>query len=121
MVLPIQSLPGGKQKNKNKKGKKDAGDGVQVNLIVDPSMFGDPRASGNNEGDSEGGSNIFKAAKGRRRGVFEGLAMEEQWRAARKQMQQTLSFDIACFFLWGALFVVILLGKRCPVGKFDGW
>ena len=41
MVLPVSGAHGDKKKKK-KKGKngKDGGEGVQVNLIVDPRMFG---------------------------------------------------------------------------------
>ena len=47
--------------------------------------------------------------------------MEHQWKLARKHLKQIMFFDIAMFFLWGAEFIVILMGKRCPVGAFDGW
>lgn len=119
MVLPVQGLPGSKAKKgkKGKKGKKEkGGEGVQVNLIVDPTMFGGRRGNGNEESDEEG-----EAMGGRRRGLFEGLAMEEGWKFARKRVKTRFFFDMVLFFLWGAEFIAILLGKRCPVGQFDGW
>ncbi|KAH8117388.1 hypothetical protein DFH11DRAFT_1504755 [Phellopilus nigrolimitatus] len=124
MVLPVQGLPGAdgkKKKNgKDNKRKRDEPGSVQVNLIVDPSMFS---SSGVREGrkvvDEEAG--MAPALRGKRRGLLEGLAMEQQWELARKQLKRLLFFDIALFFLWGAEFIVILLGKRCPASKFEGW
>lgn len=125
MVLPVQGL-GGDGKRKKAKGKegKDANsaEGVQVNLIVDPTMFGGIMNRDTEEGDKEANPALGQAGVGkRRRGLFEGLAMEEQWKAARKELKRLLFLDILCFLLWTALFVVILLGKRCPVGQFEGW
>ncbi|KLO18620.1 hypothetical protein SCHPADRAFT_844953 [Schizopora paradoxa] len=120
MVLPVQGLPGSKPKKgkKDKKGKKGKGDneGVQVNLIVDPSVFGGRRRNQDEESEEE-----TEASGGRRRGLFEGLAMEEKWKMARKRAKTRFFFDMLLFFLWGAEFTAILLGKRCPVGQFDGW
>lgn len=129
MVLPVQGLPGSgakkKQKGKGKKGKngEHGGEGVQVNLIVDPSAFG---GFGGAQEDDEGTDGDADGAPqprrgGRRRGLFEGLAMEHQWKLARRHLKQLLGFDIVLFFLWGAEFIVILMGKRCPIGSFDGW
>ncbi|EIN07182.1 hypothetical protein PUNSTDRAFT_104727 [Punctularia strigosozonata HHB-11173 SS5] len=143
MVLPVQQLPGGgKAKKKGgKKGKKGAdGQGVQVNLIVDPGMFGraEESSSGEDEGDGmPGGYDEFGSAHGsstsypghkkrkrkrvRRRGVFAGLAMEEQWRVARKARKRMLCFDIAMGAVWACEFVYVLIGKRCPAGGYEGW
>ena len=49
MVLPVQGLPGGKPHKKGKKGKGAQQGGVQVNLIVDPSMFGRDAERGRDE------------------------------------------------------------------------
>lgn len=127
MVLPIQGLPGtapkkGRKKDKGKKDKHgNSGEGVQVNLIVDPSAFG---LGGRREEDGteqkEDGS-VGQRPKGKRKGLFEGLAMEHQWKLARKHLKKIMFFDIAMFFLWGAEFIVILMRKRCPVGAFAGW
>ncbi|KAL6305302.1 hypothetical protein BKA93DRAFT_927830 [Sparassis latifolia] len=138
MVLPIQSLPGGK---KNKRGKKKkgggSGDAVQVNLIVDPTMFGGDREregewdeevddeasdftpSGSNAGPGSPRGRGRLAAK--RRGIFAGLAMEAQWKRARKTLKWGMLFDIVSMILWGTEFVLILLGPRCPSSGYDGW
>ncbi|KAI0819551.1 hypothetical protein BC628DRAFT_1332611 [Trametes gibbosa] len=132
MVLPVQGLPGGKRKN-GKKGK--GGDGVQVNLIVDPTMFGRDSEQGRAEdgGEDEEGSEALPGSYAgstsggrprrppRRRGIFAGLAMEEQWTKARKMLKWGTTVDVFAMLLWGVEFVVILLGKRCPVGGFEGW
>ncbi|KAI0362417.1 hypothetical protein OH77DRAFT_1500116 [Trametes cingulata] len=134
MVLPVQGLPGGKQK-KGKKGKGEPGQGVQVNLIVDPTMFGRDSERGRDEEEDVGedGSEAFPGSYAgsssaarrrgppRRRGIFAGLAMEEQWRKARKVLKWGTTVDVLAMLLWGMEFVVILLGKRCPVGGFEGW
>ncbi|KAI0934764.1 hypothetical protein AcV5_006504 [Taiwanofungus camphoratus] len=140
MVLPVQGLPGGKKKGKRgKKGTGGGGESVQVNLIVDPTLFGGggERARGADaeweddgpEGSSEygapgsrsGASSAARRPPPRRRGIFAGLAMEAQWRRARKVLKWGMVFDVCAAVLWGAEFVIILLGKRCPVGGFDGW
>ncbi|KAI0636705.1 hypothetical protein C8Q77DRAFT_519396 [Trametes polyzona] len=134
MVLPVQGLPGGKQKKRGKKGKGGPGEGVQVNLIVDPTMFGRNSERGRDEEDEEdedgssalpgsyaGSSSAGRRRSPRRRGIFAGLAMEEQWRKARKVLKWGTTADVFGMLIWGMEFVVILLGKRCPVGGFEGW
>lgn len=136
MVLPVQGMQGGKKpKGKKKKGA-DPGDGVQVNLIVDPTMFGggvrgrerDAEEWGDEEEGEEGsvpgtydGSKTGAKKRPRRRGIFAGLAMEAQWKRARKQLKIQMAFDIVMALLWAVVFVIILLGKRCPVGGYIGW
>lgn len=124
MVLPVQGL-GGAPKSKKAKGKKKGKDadhtqGVQVNLIVDPSMFGNSR-NNDIEAEDKEDTPVSGNAGPKRRGLFEGLAMEEQWKLARKELKRLLLLDILSFLLWSILFVVILLGKHCPVGQFEGW
>jgi hypothetical protein len=124
-VLPVQGLPGNKaKKKKGKKGKQEQGD-VQVNLIVDPTMFGSlrPDDEENANFDELSSSLNQTGASGRpkRRSIFEGLAIEEEWKAARKELKQMLFLDTVCFFLWGAEFVWILIRERCPPGSFNGW
>lgn len=125
-VLPVQGLPGekAKKKTKGKKGKQERGD-VQVNLIVDPTMFGSLRPDEENANLDELLSSSFSqsGASGRpkRRSIFEGLAIEEEWRAARKELKQTLFLDTVCFFLWFVEFIWILIRERCPPGSFNGW
>ncbi|KAJ4475349.1 hypothetical protein C8J55DRAFT_536885 [Lentinula edodes] len=159
MVLPVQSLPGGKhhKKAKGKKGRKGQGANtgdVQVNLIVDPNMFGGDRDDDDEEeGDEEdenglggggggtwdwegssvpggwshssnGGHAARKKKKNRgakRRSVFVGLAMEEEWKKARSFAKKIMAFDIFGVVLWGTVFVVIMMGKRCPIGRYEGW
>lgn len=134
MVLPVPGMPGGKKAKKGKKGK-GGGEGVQVNLIVDPGMFGGGRREdeySEEEADDESEYTIpgsfgsrsnggRRRRRGRRRGVFAGLALEEEWKEARKRLRWNATADAVLFVVWGALFVYILLGKRCPSGSFDGW
>jgi len=125
-VLPVQGLPGekAKKKKKGKKGKQEQGD-VQVNLIVDPTIFGSLRPDDEENANLDELSSSFSqsGASGRpkRRSIFEGLAIEEEWRAARKELKQMLFLDTVCFFLWFAEFIWILMRERCPPGSFNGW
>ncbi|KJA27003.1 hypothetical protein HYPSUDRAFT_63266 [Hypholoma sublateritium FD-334 SS-4] len=144
MVLPVGG-GGGRKGKKPKAGKKQKGkwstpgaQDVQVNLIVDPAAFQPPEAS---ESESEEGEDedampgAFGPYDGlqkqerhrkrrrqrRRRGVFEGLAMEEQWRVARAWTKKMAAVNAVGLVCWGAAFVFIMIGKRCPSGGFDGW
>lgn len=140
MVLPVQSLPGGEKAKKNKKKGGPGGDGVQVNLIVDPGMFGnqhdhsedeDEESSefgmpgsyaGSSSGGRSSGRNGGKGKGGRkRRGVFEGLALEAKWKRARKLLKWGMFVDVLGLVVWGAEFVFVMMGKRCPIGGFQGW
>ena len=137
MVLPVQGMQGGKKpKGKKKKGAGGPGDGVQVNLIVDPTMFGGGRdrerdaeewgdeeegEEGSVPGTIDGSKAGAKKRPPRRRGIFAGLAMEAQWKQARKQLKIQMAFDIVMALVWAVVFVIILLGKRCPVGGYLGW
>ncbi|KAF9477532.1 hypothetical protein BDN70DRAFT_881102 [Pholiota conissans] len=142
MVLPVGQA--GDKKKKPKPGKKGNGkygppgvQDVQVNLIVDPMAFQPPEASDeeDDEEDEEtipGGYGPYdnhkqkerrkrRNCQRRRRGVFEGLAMEEQWRLARTWAKKVTMVDVAGLVLWGAAFVFIMTGKKCPSGGFNGW
>ena len=141
-VLPVQHLPGGtkhkgpKGKKKHKKGHHGGSGDVQVNLIVDPNALGGSRRGrdeeedhddeeysswlGTNSGRSRG-SDGRRSAGPKRRSVFAGLALEARWKKARKMLKWTMAVDLVCFILWGAEFVVILMGHRCPAGGFAGW
>ncbi|KAF7294813.1 hypothetical protein MIND_01019000 [Mycena indigotica] len=138
MVLPVSGLPGSKKKAKKaKRGKKGmpmpGGGDVQVNLIVDPNAFGgrpEDDDDTDDELDDDGGSvpGSFDPASARRkrkrakrRSVFAGLAMEEAWKAARSWLKKITAVDTFGLILWGAVFIFILIGKRCPSGGFDGW
>ncbi|KAF8969705.1 hypothetical protein BDZ97DRAFT_1794745 [Flammula alnicola] len=146
MVLPVG--PPRKKNKKEKGGHKGKGkygppgaQDVQVNLIVDPGAFHPPEAS-DSESDDEGNSLDEAMMPGgyggydnrqkhdrrkkrnrnrRRRGVFEGLAMEEEWRAARSWAKKVAAVDVAGLVFWGATFVFIMTGKKCPSGGFNGW
>jgi hypothetical protein len=124
-VLPIQGLPSEKaKKKKGKKGKQGQGD-VQVNLIVDPTIFGSLRPDDEENGTLDELSSSFSqsgvSGRPKRRSIFQGLAIEEEWRAARKELKQMLFLDTVCFFLWSAEFIWILMRERCPPGSFNGW
>ena len=124
-VLPVQGLPGDKaKKKKGKKGKREQGD-VQVNLIVDPTMFGSLRPDDEENANLDELSSSFSqtgvSGRPKRRSIFEGLALEEEWKAARKELKQMLFLDTVCFFLWGVEFIWILIRERCPPGSFNGW
>ncbi|KAH9063483.1 hypothetical protein EDB87DRAFT_192633 [Lactarius vividus] len=125
-VLPIQELQGDKKKKKKgKKGKQEQGN-VQVNLIVDPTMFG-PRDSQDDEENANPDEHLSSSSQSgpgkrpKRRSVFEGLALEEQWKQARKDLKWMLFYDAAGLILWSVEFVWILIRERCPPGGFDGW
>ena len=143
MVLPVQHLPGGRnhkgpkgKKKKQKKGHAGSGD-VQVNLIVDPNIFGGSRRGRDEEeeeyGDEENsswlGTNSGRSRRSdgrrprgpKRRSVFAGLALEARWKKARRRLKWVMAVDVVCFALWGAEFVIILVGQRCPSGRFEGW
>jgi hypothetical protein len=139
MVLPVQGLPGEKKK-KNKKGKKDkyggggGGGDVHVNLIVDPGMFGgngrgrDEEYGSEEDYDGMDGSQVSSRRRGgdrgqgqQRRSIFQGLTMENDWNAARKFLKRTLFLDIVCLIVWAGVFILILFGKKCPPGGFNGW
>ena len=136
MVLPVQGGTNGKG-NTGKKGKKGGpatGD-VQVNLIVDPGMLqGQQHDNGQGYDDDydenssmPGSYSPYAHAPSQqrrprpRRSIFAGLAMEEQWRAARGSLKKLAIFDVIAFILWGAEFILILIGQRCPSGGFEGW
>jgi len=148
MVLPVQGLPGGRNhKAKGGKGKKGRGASmpggdVQVNLIVDPNIFGGSREEDEDENEEEddntwdwehdsvpggwgrssnGAGHKKKRKRARRRSVFVGLAMEEDWKKARGFSKKIMALDIFGMLLWGTVFVIILLGKRCPIGGYGGW
>lgn len=133
MILPVQGGMSGMKGGKGRQGK-GMGPDVHVNLIVDPGMLqGPPQDDYANEEFDESGSvpgsyspygTPIQNPQRRnrpRRSVFAGLAMEEQWRAARSTLKIAMFLDVVCLILWGAEFVLILLGKRCPSGSFGGW
>ncbi|KAJ7219423.1 hypothetical protein GGX14DRAFT_592100 [Mycena pura] len=140
MVLPV-SGPGNKKNKANgkngkngKKGKNEGAGDVQVNLIVDPHAFGGSRDDDDDddsdENDDEAGSvpGSFdpaaarrKRRRAKRRSVFAGLAMEEDWKRERSWLKKITAVDVVGIILWGGIFIFIIIGKRCPSGSFDGW
>ena len=145
MVLPVgepgkkNKKPKGGNKSKGKYGRPGAQGDVQVNLIVDPTAFQPPEASDSDSEDDHDSLDEAMMPGGlrydghqqarrkkrnrnrRRRGVFEGLAMEEDWRAARSWAKKVAMVDAVGIVLWGAAFVFIMTGKKCPSGGYNGW
>lgn len=140
MVLPVAN-PQSTKKKKNKKSKKDgngADGNVQVNLIVDPTMFGgtgrgmpgrydeddddDDEYSSNRSGRPRG-DRRWDSARGPppRRSVFQGLALERKWKLARSELKKRCALDYVLCIAWCGCFVMILLGQRCPPGSEEGW
>ncbi|KDQ12257.1 hypothetical protein BOTBODRAFT_34541 [Botryobasidium botryosum FD-172 SS1] len=116
MVLPVMQ---GKDGKKKKKGKGGPGQDVHVNLIVDPAMFG---GRGNPAGDNESERGRPNAGLGDGRlSAFAAIANEDAWRAARSYIKRILFVDILCMILWGGEFILIVIGKKCPAGGFNGW
>jgi len=115
----------GGKKGQGKKGQQPGQD-VQVNLIVDPTAFQPPGAS-DGESDDEYGTQDGSAVGGRkrrarrRRGLFEGLAMEEDWKRARSWAKKLAFIDVFGALIWGVVFVYLMIGQRCPAGEFGGW
>ncbi|KAK0463918.1 uncharacterized protein EV420DRAFT_1745372 [Desarmillaria tabescens] len=127
MVLPVGDNNKKKKKKKGKKGGPASQD-VQVNLIVDPTMFRPPQEEASDSEDdatrwdgSTSSSRRKKNAKPARRSVFAGLHMEAEWRRARTWAKKVAVIDVFGLIIWSAVFVVVLLGKRCPSGDYEGW
>ncbi|TRM62571.1 hypothetical protein BD626DRAFT_497819 [Schizophyllum amplum] len=135
MVLPVMQ-PGGKKHKKGKKGKKGRGD-VQVNLIVDPAMFGrgrededdeeeeeEPRRNRRGEppgawdGDSSsadfwkdeawGTTAPPKKKRKPRRSIMASLAAEKHWRRARSYAHKLIWVDAGMLVVYFAVH-----GLRC--------
>lgn len=137
MVIPVPGSSGAKKGKKGKDGKNgkkgkggNSGEGVQVNLIVDPHAFGRREEDEDTDEDEDMASipGAFdpesarrKRRRAKRRSVFAGLAMEEAWKDARAWAKKLTVFDAVGLVLWGGEFVFILIGKRCPSGTYDGW
>ncbi|KAF8350463.1 hypothetical protein F5887DRAFT_876523 [Amanita rubescens] len=125
-VLPVHGLQGGKDRKK-RKGKKGGND-VHVNLIVDPNAFGINDKDREADDEEELSSSDFDKSPRRgkrrnraRRSVFAGLAMEREWERARTWLKKMIAVDVLGVVVWGAAFVLILHGKRCPSGEYGGW
>lgn len=114
-------LPGGGGQKKKKKGKKGypQQQDVHVNLIVDPSMF--RPAQDDQDEDWEGSTAVSSSAGGRKRGpkrksIMASLFEERLWVAARSRAKKILCLDILLSIVWLAVFIYIMLGKRCAAG-----
>jgi len=151
MVLPVTTPGGKKSWKGGKKGKGKYGapggsvgpGDVQVNLIVDPKAFQPPGTDDLDDDDDEDddsldeGSGMMPGGYGyeererarrkkkrrnrRRKGVVEGLKMEEEWKVARSWAKKMTAIDVGEMILWGAAFVFIMIGERCPSGGYQGW
>jgi len=151
MVLPVTAPGGKKPWKGGKKGKGKYGAAggsvgpgdVQVNLIVDPKAFQPPGTDDLDDDDDEDddsvdeGSGMMPGGYGyeererarrkkkrrnrRRKGVVEGLKMEEEWKVARSWAKKMTAIDVGEMILWGAAFVFIMIGERCPSGGYQGW
>lgn len=125
-VLPVQGYTGQQKKKKPKKGQGSQQGDVHINLIIDPRMLqqGDNPDGLDGEDDltsSHASTSRTQQSRARRRTVFEGLALEKQWERARLFLKKLFATDILCLIVWGAVFVYVLLGKKCLPGQFDGW
>ena len=137
MVLPVTN-PMQAKKKKGKKGHKKGGAGeggsVQVNLIVDPTMFGTKRGNDalpgrydTDEAEEEEGPLPADGTSRRkqgppRRSFFQSMVMEEQWKYARRELRILTSFDAIMMVLWLGTFVFVLMGQRCPnEERYNGW
>jgi hypothetical protein len=135
MVLPVAN-PTQARKKRGKKGHKKGGAGqggsVQVNLIVDPTMFGTQRGNNSLPGrydsdeDEEGSLPADGTSRQRqgppRRSFFQSVVIEEQWKYARSELKKVTAFEIIMAVLWLTTFVFVLMGQRCPNdGQFNGW
>ncbi|KAL1721071.1 hypothetical protein EV715DRAFT_249407 [Schizophyllum commune] len=151
MVLPVMQQ-GGKKKNKGMKGKKGRGPpppgDVQVNLIVDPAMFGrgrdeedeseeeEPRRErrggeppGGWDGDSSsagfwkdeewGAAPPSKKKRKPRRSVMVSLAAEKHWERARSYTHKLIWVDGAMLVIYFAVFIFSAIGGSCTAGD-DG-
>lgn len=127
MVMPVSG--GGKKKGKEKSRGKYAAQDVQVNLIVDPSMFGAAADEGSEEEDeNDGGDDVRqqKAPRKRRARRNHVLAMkqEEAWRVARRRLRWNTVVDGAGVVIWGAVFVWVITKGKCiskSVSGGTGW
>lgn len=106
MVLPASSPH---QKGKKKGKRRGEGDNVQVNIVVDPSMF------------SPSDPNSDDTTRPRQKSMFEKIALETRVRRARRRLKRIMFLDVVMALLWSGVFVWILMGERCPVGGFVGW
>ncbi|KAG8983138.1 hypothetical protein FRB90_006284, partial [Tulasnella sp. 427] len=66
-------------------------------------------------------SAVTRSSGLRRRGIQQGLKMEQDWKAARKRLKWQLFADIMLMIIWAAVAFYVLWGARCPPGGFEGW
>lgn len=113
MVLPIsRHRPGGKKNKKHRKGD----DSVQVNLIVDPSMFSPKRESNLTPGVPWSEQQASNSS-----GVFTSFEREKARLSARKGLWWALGLDVLGAVVWCVAFVLAMIGPRCPAGGYSGW
>lgn len=122
-------MSGGKKKKGKSKGYgkgKHAAQDVQVNLIVDPTMFGgavDEDSGDDDDGDEVGDVQQQKTTRKRRakrRNHVLAMKQEEAWRAARKRLKWNTVVDAVGMVVWGAVFVWVISKGKCTSKSVSG-
>ncbi|KAG8696006.1 hypothetical protein FRC08_007419 [Ceratobasidium sp. 394] len=116
MVLPISHHRAGGRGRKGRKQRKGQ-DSVQVNLIVNPSMF----SSGQRESKLAPGVPWTEQQAANSSGVFTSFERERARLSARKGLWWALGLDVLGAVVWGVAFVLAMIGPRCPAGGYSGW
>jgi len=112
MVLPIsRHRPGGKKNKKHNKGD----DSVQVNLIVDPSMFSPKQENNLTPGIP------WSEQQTNQNGVFTSFERERARLSARKGLWWALGLDVLGAMVWATAFILAMIGPKCPAGGYSGW
>lgn len=146
MLLPMGG-PGKKGKKGKMKGQQGMPGGFQVNLVVDPRAF---QAANNpsskkkkkkkrsskkkakrklgtaeeldSSSSSSSDSSEEEEDETRRPSFVEVMAQRERRAWARKWIVRMVWFDVLMGLGWGVVFgVVMVMGKKCPVGGYAGW
>jgi len=136
---------GGGGGRKGKKRKQGMPGGFQVNLVVDPRAFQaantPPKKKKKKEGsrkkarrklgtaeelDSSSSSSDSSSEEDeeetRRPSFVEVMRKRERRAWARKWIVRMVWFDVVMGLGWGVVFgVVMVMGKKCPVGGYAGW
>ncbi|KAG8793611.1 hypothetical protein FRC12_002243 [Ceratobasidium sp. 428] len=115
MVLPISRHRAG-PRGKGKKHRK-GDDSIQVNLIVDPSMF----SPGQRESNLTPGVPWTEQQAANSNGVFTSFERERARLSARKGLWWALGLDVLGAVVWAVAFVLAMIGPKCPVSGYSGW
>ncbi|KAG9102013.1 hypothetical protein FRC06_002407 [Ceratobasidium sp. 370] len=116
MVLPISHHRAGGRGRKGKKHRKGE-DSVQVNLIVNPSIF----SSGKRENNLAPGVPWSEQQATDSSGVFTSFERERARLSARKGLWWALGLDVLGAVVWAVAFVLAMIAPKCPVGGYNGW